>query len=43
LKSSTRPARVETPATVPAMKVDFQAAADAWDRAAAFLAREFAD
>jgi len=43
LKTATKPARVETPATVPAMKVDFQAAADAWDRAAAFLAREFAD
>ncbi|AMV36749.1 extracellular solute-binding protein [Planctomyces sp. SH-PL62] len=43
LKSATRPARVETPATIPAMQVDFQAAADAWDRAAAFLAQEFAD
>ncbi|MDG3006528.1 extracellular solute-binding protein [Paludisphaera mucosa] len=43
LKSATKPARVETPATVHAMEVDFQAAADAWDRAAAFLAKEFAD
>lgn len=43
LKSAARPARVETPATVHAMPADFQAAADAWDRAAAFLAKEFAD
>lgn len=43
LRTATKPARVETPATVPAMNVDFQAAADAWERAAAFLAREFAD
>ncbi len=43
LKTAAKPARVETPATVQAMAVDFQAAADAWDRASAFLAREFAD
>jgi iron(III) transport system substrate-binding protein len=43
LKSATKPARVETPATVPAMKVDFKAAADAWDRAAAFLASEYSE
>jgi len=43
LKTAARPARVESPATVHAMPVDFQAAADAWDRAAAFLAKEFAD
>jgi iron(III) transport system substrate-binding protein len=43
LKGSRKPARVETPATVHAMPADFQAAADAWDRTAAFLAREFAD
>ena len=43
LKSADKPARVETPATVHSMQVDFQAAADAWDRAAAFLAKEFAD
>lgn len=43
LKTAAKPARVETPATLHAMEADFQAAADAWDRAAAFLAREFAD
>lgn len=43
LRTAAKPARVETPATVRAMEVDFQAAADAWDRAAAFLAKEFAD
>ncbi|APW59953.1 extracellular solute-binding protein [Paludisphaera borealis] len=43
LKGARKPARVETPATVHAMPADFQAAADAWDRTAAFLAREFAD
>ena len=43
LKTAKKPARVETPATVHAMEVDFQAAADTWERAAAFLAREFAD
>jgi len=35
-------ARVETPDTVPPMRVDYEEAARAWDRAAAFLAREFA-
>ena len=34
--------KVETPATVPAMKVDFEAAADRWDEVSAYLAREFA-
>jgi iron(III) transport system substrate-binding protein len=43
LKGSKRPARVETPATVHAMPADFEAATDAWDRTAAFLAQEFAD
>lgn len=33
--------RVETPATVKAMPVDFQQAADAWPDAAAWLAEEF--
>jgi iron(III) transport system substrate-binding protein len=35
-------ARVETPKTVHAMKVDFEAAAKIWDRVAEFLAGEFA-
>ena len=35
-------ARVETPATVHAMDVDFERAADVWDKVAAFLADEFA-
>jgi iron(III) transport system substrate-binding protein len=35
-------ARVETPKTVHAMSVDFEAAARAWDKVAAFLAAEFA-
>jgi iron(III) transport system substrate-binding protein len=43
LKSTRKPARVETPATVRPMAVDFQAAAKAWDVAAAFLTAEFAD
>ena len=43
LKSTAKPARVETPATVHPMAVDFQEAARQWDRAAAFLTREFAD
>ena len=34
--------RVETPRTVHAMDVDFEAAAKLWDRVAAFLASEFA-
>jgi iron(III) transport system substrate-binding protein len=43
LRSTTKPARVETPRTVHAMEVDFQAAAKAWDHVAAFLTAEFAD
>ncbi len=34
--------RVETPQTVRAMPVDFEAAADAWDAAASFIRDEFA-
>ena len=34
--------RVETPATVKAMKVDFSEAAEKWDAAADFIAQEFA-
>jgi len=34
--------RVETPATVKAMQVDFEAAAKQWDKAARFLREEFA-
>ncbi len=41
LKSTTAPARVETPRTVPPMAVDFEAAARLWDKVAAFLASEF--
>ena len=41
LKSTRVRPRVETPRTVRAMAVDFEAAADAWERAAAFLAAEF--
>jgi iron(III) transport system substrate-binding protein len=41
LKTSTAPARVETPASIHAMEVDFDAAARAWDDAANFLAAEF--
>lgn len=41
MEGSTAPARVETPATVKAMEVDFEAAADLWDEAAAFLRDEF--
>ena len=41
LKSTTAPARVETPGTVRAMAVDFEAAAKLWDKVAAFLAEEF--
>jgi iron(III) transport system substrate-binding protein len=36
------PEGMETPATVKAMDVDFEAAADAWDEAYEFLKREFA-
>ena len=42
LRTTTAPARVETPATVHAMDVDFEAAALLWDQVAAFLAEEFA-
>lgn len=38
---TTGTARVETPKTVNAMKVDFEKAADLWDKVAAFLADEF--
>ncbi|MFO0952676.1 MAG: extracellular solute-binding protein [Isosphaeraceae bacterium] len=38
----TEPARVETPKTVHAMAVDWEAAVAAWDESAAFLAAEFA-
>jgi iron(III) transport system substrate-binding protein len=41
LKSTKTSARVETPKTVHAMDVDFEAAAKAWDRTAAFLTAEF--
>lgn len=37
-----QPARVETPETVRAMEVDFEAAAEVWDTAAQFLREEFA-
>jgi iron(III) transport system substrate-binding protein len=42
LNTTSAPARVETPKTVHAMDVDFEAAARAWDKAAAFLTAEFA-
>jgi iron(III) transport system substrate-binding protein len=42
LKSTEVKARVETPRTVHAMEVDFEAAARVWERAAAFLVAEFA-
>ncbi len=42
LKSTEVSARVETPKTVHAMEVDFEAAAKAWKRTADFLASEFA-
>ena len=43
LLSSTKAlVRVETPQTVHAMEVDFEAAARLWERVAAFLAAEFA-
>ncbi len=42
LKSTNVKARVETPKTVHAMEVDFEAAAKLWDKVAAFLAAEFA-
>jgi iron(III) transport system substrate-binding protein len=43
LESTKKPARIETPASVTPMAVDFTAAAKLWDRTAAFLAAEFAD
>ncbi len=42
LKSTDVKARVETPKTVHAMEVDFEAAAKVWDKTAAFLVSEFA-
>ncbi len=42
LQSTEVSARVETPKTVQAMAVDFEAAAKVWDQTAAFLASEFA-
>jgi iron(III) transport system substrate-binding protein len=42
LKTTKRPARVETPTTVHPMEVDFQSAAKIWDKVAAFLTAEFA-
>jgi iron(III) transport system substrate-binding protein len=42
LTTTKAPTRVETPRTVHAMQVDFEAAAKIWDRVAAFLAAEFA-
>jgi iron(III) transport system substrate-binding protein len=39
---ATLPKGMETPATVKAMDVDFEKAADAWDEAYEFLRREFA-
>ena len=41
LKSTEVSARVETPKTVHAMEVDFEAAVKVWNRTAAFLASEF--
>jgi iron(III) transport system substrate-binding protein len=40
-RSSARLARIESPVTVRAMEVDFEAAAQQWGKAAAFLAEEF--
>jgi iron(III) transport system substrate-binding protein len=42
LKSTNVKARVETPKTVRAMEVDFEAAAKVWDKVAAFLVSGFA-
>lgn len=42
LKGTLPSPRVETPASVHAMEVDFEAAAKGWDRIARFLADEFA-
>ena len=41
-RTTKAPAGVESPRTVHAMEVDFEAAATLWDRVAAFLAAEFA-
>jgi iron(III) transport system substrate-binding protein len=41
LKNTNVKARVETPKTVHAMEVDFEAAAKLWDKVAAFLVSEF--
>ncbi len=42
LTSTSVKARVETPKTVHAMEVDFEAASKLWDKTAAFLVSEFA-
>jgi iron(III) transport system substrate-binding protein len=42
LKSTRASSRVETPRTVHAMEADFEAVVRLWDKAAAFLAEEFA-
>src|SRR5262249_12791542 len=42
LKTTRASVRVETPATVHAMEVDFEAAAQLWDQVATFLAEAFA-
>jgi iron(III) transport system substrate-binding protein len=42
LRTTNAPARVETPRTVHAMEVDFEAAARLWDEVARFLADTFA-
>jgi iron(III) transport system substrate-binding protein len=41
LKSTNVEAQVETPKSVHAMEVDFDAAAKLWDKVAAFLVFEF--
>ncbi|WP_246196471.1 extracellular solute-binding protein [Aquisphaera giovannonii] len=43
LTSSRSTPRVQTPATVHAMTIDFEAAAKLWERVAAFLLAEFAE
>ncbi|MEN1679113.1 MAG: extracellular solute-binding protein [Planctomycetota bacterium] len=40
-KTSTEPARIETPSTIRAMQVDFEKAAEAWETARQFLLQEF--
>jgi iron(III) transport system substrate-binding protein len=42
LKTTDVEARVETPKTVRAMEVDFEATAKIWDKVAAFLVSEYA-